>query len=659
MRFVADGPDIPDSVRRALEDEELVLFCGAGVSMPATPNAAGMPSFAQLVSSVTARLKQRLSTQEQAALDGKLYDRALHLLEQRLSRGQVRQAVIDVLTIGAPFERHKSLLELARLEDHTFRLVTTNFDRQFDLAAASLGYVVSNDVAPMLPVPKQHRWRSVAYLHGKIATGAKADHPSVQSLVYTSGDFGLAYLTERWASRFVTDLFTKYPVLFVGYSVDDPVMRYLMDAFAAERPFAGTSSYPPPKAWAFAPCSDPACLAQEEAAWRAKGVEPIPYAVGPDHDHSLLYDTLAEWAQRKKFGMTARIRAVEQASGITPVPPYSADPEVEAVRWALEDRAAVLSFAKAEVPAPVQWLAVLEEWALLAVRANRPDDDMSLVQTPGDPSSRLTGPVNLPLVSWLTRHLDKPELMEWVLKGGSPHPELQAMLLYRLDKTSAEPGAPAKFDERPYLDPGLEAAWRLLAHPIARRSMASSSDVHACWTSLRAGRDDVLAQTEFIRMMAPVPRFRSARLYGDSGRALSAEDARARASTIEDYVTVELELSCGDMLGTIVEAVQGRTSFLADIADELTSQLKHALDLFAAVGQAGGTRDPWQVAFRPIRPDQSDTGHEDWTQLVDLARMSMEALREVNPQAADALLIRWRTLPYVLFQRLALDAYAS
>lgn len=657
MRFVADGPDIPDAVRRALEDEELVLFCGAGVSMSTGPGVAGMPSFSQLVNSVTGALRQVLNDQEQAALTGYQYDRALHLLEQRLGRNRVRQAVVDVLTVTAPFERHKAVLELARLRDGGFRMVTTNFDPQFDHAAKALGYEVTNDVAPMLPVPKQHRWRSVAYLHGKIAPGATGEHTSVQSLVYSTGDFGLAYLTERWASRFVTDLFTKYPVLFVGYSVDDPVMRYLMDAFAAERQLAGSSAKPSPRAWAFAPYQDPTAMAQDEEAWRAKGVEPIPYAA-PNHDHSLLYDTLAEWGQRKKFGLTARIRAAERASDIIPVPPYSVDHEVEAVRWALEEPAAVLSFAKAEVPAPIQWLPVLEEWQLLGVRASLPATGASVSQTAQDVAARWVSPTHFQLMVWLTRHLDKPELLDWVLKGGSPHPALQTAILDRLDEPAAAPGAVAKPNEKPHLDTGLEAAWRLVAHPMARAPMADLADVHACWTRLKGGADDHVTRQDFTRMMAPIPRIKRTHPFFEPSVSPPGGTASFRLPTAGDHVAIDIELACGDMLESLLEAVRGRTAFLAAVADDLTSQLKRALDLFALVGQAGETSDPLPVMYRPVRPGPEARGYEDWTRLIDVTRDSMEALRETNAQAADALLLRWRALPYVLFQRMALDAYA-
>ena len=36
-------------------------------------------------------------------------------------------------------------------------------------------------------------------------------------LMLSSGDFGLAYLTERWAAKFVRERFRNYTVCFVGY----------------------------------------------------------------------------------------------------------------------------------------------------------------------------------------------------------------------------------------------------------------------------------------------------------------------------------------------------------------------------------------------------------------------------------------------------------
>ena len=57
----------------------------------------------------------------------------------------------------------------------------------------------------------------------------------LERLVLSSGDFGLAYLTERWAARFISELLRAFTVCFVGYSLNDPVLRYMMDAHAADR----------------------------------------------------------------------------------------------------------------------------------------------------------------------------------------------------------------------------------------------------------------------------------------------------------------------------------------------------------------------------------------------------------------------------------------
>ncbi|MCV5791701.1 SIR2 family protein, partial [Escherichia coli] len=88
-------------------------------------------------------------------------------------------------------------------------------------------------------------------------------------LVVTSGDFGLAYLTERWAARFVSELFRNYVVCFVGYSINDPVLRYMMDALAADRRLGEVT----PQVWALGEC-EPGQEHRKAIEWEAKGVTP-------------------------------------------------------------------------------------------------------------------------------------------------------------------------------------------------------------------------------------------------------------------------------------------------------------------------------------------------------------------------------------------------
>ena len=120
-------------------------------------------------------------------------------------------------------DTHAALLRLARDRAGALRLVTTNFDRIFHVAAKRSEQAFQAYAAPMLPIPKNSRWNGLVYLHGLLPE--KADDTALNRLVVTSGDFGLAYLTERWAARFVSELFRNYVVCFVGYSINDPVLR--------------------------------------------------------------------------------------------------------------------------------------------------------------------------------------------------------------------------------------------------------------------------------------------------------------------------------------------------------------------------------------------------------------------------------------------------
>lgn len=660
MRLIDGGPDIPDGVRQALDAGRLVLFCGAGVSMPEAAGGPGMPTFRGLVDEVYRRLPDAMMPQERAAYDLGAYDRTLHLLEGRIRRLPVRRKVLDILTVAAPSSRHEALLELARLADGGIRLVTTNFDRQFDQAASALGLTHASNVAPMLPVPKAHRWRTMVYLHGQIPAGAGPDDPALQDLVFTSGDFGLAYLTERWASRFVTDLFTGYEILFVGYSLEDPVMRYLMDAFAADRDRAGAAPDSLPRAWAFAEHYDAADEAKQVAKWRSKGVEPIPYLVGPGHDHSLLYRTLAEWARRKRYGLEAKVKLAEEAAALTPSAPYTG-PRMDAAKWALEDVAAVRRFVEADVVAPIEWLPVLEGWGLLS-RSRDPGRPVALIGCqPGNEATPLGAETHL-MALWLTRHLDRPELLDWVLAQGMPHPELQRLISFRLAMQLPATGSSAGPQERCHLDPALERAWRIVASPVLRRHTWSPYDIGGHVERMKAAAYDPLVRYEILRQLAPVLRLRSAAPYRAIQRTLSAgkSGTAPAAPALRDYIEIDVELASGLQATVIGDALgqhPDRNMVLGRMAEELTALLEQCLDLFALGDQASETDDPGLFRRGSIKRHEQDRHREGWTLLIDLARDGMTALRATRPDGAEALLAKWKTVPYPLFRRMVLNEY--
>jgi hypothetical protein len=219
-------------------------------------------------------------------------------------RRALAEALKPKLRRKGAIDTHAALLRLARNRDGALRLVTTNFDRVFHTAAKRSGQAFQAHAAPMLPIPKTSRWNGLVYLHGLLPE--KADDTALNRLVVTSGDFGLAYLTERWAARFVSELFRNYVVCFVGYSINDPVLRYMMDALAADRMLGEVT----PQAWALGD-SEPGQEARKTIEWEAKGVTPILYPVAAGtHDHSALHQTLQAWAETYRDGVTGKERIV-------------------------------------------------------------------------------------------------------------------------------------------------------------------------------------------------------------------------------------------------------------------------------------------------------------------------------------------------------------
>ena len=136
MQFVINGPDIPDALLQAHEEGRVVFFCGAGISYP-----AGLPGFNGLVQQVYRQVGTEPSDIEGEAIKRWQFDATLDLLERRLpgQRLAVRRALAKVLKPklrrSGAIDTQAALLRLARSRDGALRLVTTNFDRIFHVAA--------------------------------------------------------------------------------------------------------------------------------------------------------------------------------------------------------------------------------------------------------------------------------------------------------------------------------------------------------------------------------------------------------------------------------------------------------------------------------------------------------------------------------------------
>jgi hypothetical protein len=637
MKLVKDGPDIPNEVIQDLEDGKLIFFCGAGISFP-----AGLPGFEGLVKQVYERLNEDMEPQEKKAFDAKSFDRVLGLLEARLHRpSEVRQAVKEILdikpsTAKRQLRTHEALLTLSKQHDGAYRIVTTNFDRGFLLMDRKDLHI---DFAPKLPVPKKHRWNSLVHVHGLLSD----EDPEGRHLVLTSADFGAAYLTERWASRFVSELFRRFTVLFVGYSVDDPVIRYMMDAIAADRQQGDEQAQ---KAYVLAP-SSVRRLILETQEWQAKGIQPIIY--NKKSNHVLLHRTLKAWAALHRDGLLGKEGIIHRYAPIPPVPPY--DETVHQVIWALSEPSGHIAhmFASLDKEPPIEWLEVLDENGLLS-QPNLGVDPYNRI--PIADHGYLTScpaplnPITRALSLWLARHINKTKLLRWVIKkGGCLHPEFRDFVRDRLIKTK--------------LPKPLNLIWQLLSsegHACVSRSPANWFDL---MKTINLGTWNPVVKQQVVRLFRPLAQFHQP-LRTELG--IEEEIKLEDKILVRDFVDFNIRLCAGDSIKSIVKYIRGLPNsqeVLAEISDGLTGCLIETWDLLAAFEKADGKHDYSYVHQPSITEHKQNRGYQDWTQTVQLLRDAWRATLKSDAKAARALIERWMSIKYPLFRRLSMFGMAE
>jgi hypothetical protein len=330
-RVIPLGPDLPAVPERLLLAHargEILFIAGAGISQP-----SGLPDFRKLVLNVYGRLDAAVHavicripqtahnqwpfdrsglTDEQAAevqrfINGD-YDVVLGMLERRMdgqSHGQsrVRLAVANELrtptdvtpdpcnpsgpgnsTVG-PAPIHRALMRLAD-RGEAVTIVTTNFDLLLEDAARKSRSAVQTYALGGIPRPgRRDDFTGVLHVHGVL----ERNPAKTSDLILTDQDFGEFYTRRGSVPDFIYDAARLFNLVLVGYSANDPPMRYLLHAIDADVKrfpdikerfiFVGTDGTP-----------DPISLAD----WRNRGLTPIPYDSA--NSHAALLQTLERWA---------------------------------------------------------------------------------------------------------------------------------------------------------------------------------------------------------------------------------------------------------------------------------------------------------------------------------------------------------------------------
>lgn len=624
MQFIINGPDVPEQLIQDHEDGKVVFFCGAGVSIP-----AGLPCFKKLVDDIYDELY--------ISKEGIEKDRFEYSLDN-LEHTKVvnfRSVIPKLLAIkpDADIRTHIALVKLAsHVADDSMRLVTTNYDHLFEKACQNLKIRHKYYSAPALPVPKKSKWNGIVYLHGFLPE--EGNEKELSNLVITSGDFGLAYLTERWASHFVSELFRNFSVCFVGYSLDDLVMRYMTDAVSADRMLGEKL----PDVWAFVSCSESVDREEVRKNWENKGIRPILYS--DKNNHHALHDTLRVWSDIYSDGISGKEMLVAKYASCSPTQSTQEDNFIGRVLWALSDPSGkpAQRFATFEPNPCLDWLLgpFTQEREQQGKETNRTLLSKMKVEQVISPfvisrtdSFTLAPPYNS-IVSWSLRHLNDERLLLWMLKQG---PQLRSF--YKL-----------------LVSDKLEEFNNSKKTGINEGDVYPSEKMIALWKSftvdalcLRDNRsyDFYSWREQFSRNGCNV----SYGLRQQLRKILSPKLVIGR-NVFHSGISIELGLAAEG----IKDAIQGFdwAGSLHLFVSDFEQLLSDALTLAREVKQLT------LLDLPSIEPDQQNQYASNYAVLIELLRDSWHELLTFNPTEAKLIARKWLNSEEITFKRLGLFA---
>lgn len=471
MRFIANGPIIPDDLLNARDEGSVVFLCGAGVSAP-----AGLPGFQNLTLETMNRLGVDPSSDARIAfkpwIDQSVpenarpsFDLIFNSLQQTFDRDQVGRHVADQLalhlTMNGASRHHGIIARLSADPVGNPQIVTTNFDRLFEHPA-----IVANPKIfepPTFPDLQHNRpITGITYLHGRLNDSPSGPHDYVLS----SADFGRAYLAEGWATRFIRMLLDRYTVVLLGYQANDPPVKYLLQGLNSSA--TGRRG----KLYAF----DRGQPEEIEAKWRDRGVTPIAY-----NEHTELWDSLEAWADRAQDPGAWRASVIAMAAK----QPNSLKPHQRGqVAHVVRSTIGAKEFSDANPPP--EWLCVFDRLVRMGQEFKKPewddtaedfdpqihyglDDDPPRPKPDSENSGKLPDDIiawidgdqrptdqfrlggrrakgfeDLParlfhLARWITRNIGSPTAAWWVSRQTGLHPRLGQMIENAIESDTTMP----------------------------------------------------------------------------------------------------------------------------------------------------------------------------------------------------------------------------
>lgn len=570
-----------------------MVFAGAGVSRPRPSDLPRFEELADRIGSHTGVMREPGDSGQEPP------DRYLGRLAGQGVKVHQTAAQILVGSHTVPHDLHRLLLQIFPSAQDV-RLVTTNFDTHFSTAAtAAFKSPVEKFFAPALPLGDD--FNGLVYLHG-----CAGKDPA--RCVLTDADFGRAYLTEAWASRFLRAMFSKYTVLFVGYSHKDTVMNYLargLPPVEDKRRFVFTAE---------------ASLSK----WEFLRIHPVVYRLVEDENpHRALTDSVGRWVADLRSGLldrAQRIRAIAELQ-----PPLEGE-DADFIRRALEqvDTARVF-FKHAKHPGWIDWL-----------------EKEGLIAAVFDPCAKV-GDYERHLASWLTERFVTDHAHHlWAAiqrNGGHVHPHLCWCLRRRLCLRNAD-------------DPAGDVFSRWVVVLLTQPHEVLGPDD---WALLLR---DCRFPTEKEASLLLFERVTRPQVCLKESWPFLHEDK-------EDSPKVDFELNLlEDRQPWVAEAweklfMPNLPAYAAMLEPIVTCNLTIGHSLRSGETEVGRDYDPYHIHRQSIAPHEQDRHPTMLDVLVDAARDILQYLLSDRPRDASGLIAKWFETDVPLLRRLAVYGYAQ
>ncbi len=572
--WINNDVDLPGAIVTAQREARLVVFAGAGVSMGPPSN---LPSFETLAKSIAAgALLQK---------DGETIDAYLGRVEEEGVNVQARTRRLIDVPGSEPRALHHLLIGLFK-DESSVRLVTTNFDRHFTTALRAKYATAEVFTGPALPLGRD--FSGLVYLHGAV------ERPQ-SHLVVTDRDFGLAYLVDGWATRFLVEMFGRFSVLFVGYSHTDPVMRYLA------RSFVGPTSR-------FALTSP-----GQDDRWTYLGISPVhfPLRLAP-REYSAIDDAIEAWT--KTSGMGVFDHKVLVAQLVTAPPPL--EPEsLDYLRSVLTDEVTLRFFV--EEARLVEWLAWTESEGFLA--------PLTKLESVTSRAPRL-------LAHWFAERFAEAHLREALQfvqrHARTVNPVLCEAIAFHLCVRGAAPSADVV---------------RLWSAALMATPSPSEPGLMRLLNKCADTSDIPTAVMLFRFLLRP-------RLTIDPAWAVLSTNAEPRLS-----VEVALGGDSRELRDVWDKALKAHiASWHRELLGLATNWFHEAFGLLRAAGRLGDAWDPMSYRRSAIEPHEQDRLSDEWGLAIDVARDVIEWVVEHDSVLANATIESWAGSEPLLLQRLAI-----